>query len=206
MEFYQVINTRRTVRDFRGGEISDAVLERILDAGLKAPSNNHLRQWEFIVIRDPQRKVETLQYARAFAESGGKELLAKMEQGSIAYRMYADAFPKQFAMLNDASVLLIPFFKAAPAFFQPVAINSYNSLAAVWCCVENILLAAAAEGLACSLRIPTGDEGPKVSALLNAPEGYVMPCYIGIGYPKEDAGRPEQIQPDVKERIHIDRW
>ena len=37
MEFYEVINTRRSIRQFEDREISREVLERILDAGLKAP-------------------------------------------------------------------------------------------------------------------------------------------------------------------------
>ena len=41
MEFYDVINKRRSIRQFEDREIPRDVLERILDAGLKAPSSNH---------------------------------------------------------------------------------------------------------------------------------------------------------------------
>ena len=44
MEFYDVINRRRSIRQFEDREISRDVLERILDAGLKAPSSNHQRR------------------------------------------------------------------------------------------------------------------------------------------------------------------
>ena len=44
MEFYQVINNRRSIRQFEDKEIQREVLERILDAGLKAPSSNHQRR------------------------------------------------------------------------------------------------------------------------------------------------------------------
>lgn len=41
MEFYEVIEKRRSIREFEDRPISQEVLERILNAGLKAPSSNH---------------------------------------------------------------------------------------------------------------------------------------------------------------------
>lgn len=52
MEFYEVINTRRSIRQFEDKEIQKEVLERILDAGLKAPSSNHQRRWELVTLTD----------------------------------------------------------------------------------------------------------------------------------------------------------
>lgn len=37
------------------------------------------------------------------------------------------------------------------------------------------------------MRIPVGDEGKKVLSVLDVPDGYMMPCYIGIGYPAENS-------------------
>lgn len=42
-DFYEVVNKRRTVRDFEDYPISDEVLTRIIDAGFKAPTNDHMR-------------------------------------------------------------------------------------------------------------------------------------------------------------------
>lgn len=206
MKFYDVIMQRHTVRDFQDYEIPQEVLERILDAGLRAPSNNHLRQWEFIVIKNKSEKAELLKYAKQFVENQGAAVISTFPEGSVQKAMYADAIPKQVSMLYDSSVLVIPLFKAPPAFYNPTAINSYNALAAIWCCIENIFLAATAEQLGCALRIPVGDEGAKVKELLHVPDGYVMPCYIGIGLPAEDAARPEQVVCTVKEKIHYGTW
>ena len=52
MEFYEAINTRRSIRQFVDKEIPKEVLERILDAGLKAPSSNHQRRWELVTLTD----------------------------------------------------------------------------------------------------------------------------------------------------------
>ena len=44
MEFYEVIEKRRSIRQFQEKEIAWEILVRILNAGLKAPSSNHQRQ------------------------------------------------------------------------------------------------------------------------------------------------------------------
>ena len=44
-----------------------------------------------------------------------------------------------------------------------------------------------AEGYACTLRVPLGNEGEWARDVLGYPEDYFMPCFIGIGKPKVDA-------------------
>lgn len=51
MDFYQVLEKRRTIRDFSDKKVTDEVLEKVLLAAFKAPTNDHLRQFEFIVVR-----------------------------------------------------------------------------------------------------------------------------------------------------------
>lgn len=52
MDFYEVVNSRRSVREFQRKPIEEDKLQRILEAGLKAPTHNHLREWEFILVKD----------------------------------------------------------------------------------------------------------------------------------------------------------
>lgn len=42
MEFYKVLEKRRTIRDFENEAISSEVIERIINAGLQAPTNDHM--------------------------------------------------------------------------------------------------------------------------------------------------------------------
>ena len=54
MDFYEVINKRRTIREFQNAPIDDDTISRIIDAGMKAPTNDHMRDWHFIVMKDKQ--------------------------------------------------------------------------------------------------------------------------------------------------------
>ena len=52
MDVYEAIARRQTIRDFEDREIPLDVIQKLLAAGLKAPTNDHLRQWEFILVQD----------------------------------------------------------------------------------------------------------------------------------------------------------
>ncbi len=52
MEFYNVLEKRRTIRDFSGREVSEETLRKVLGAAFHAPTNDHLRQFEFVVVRE----------------------------------------------------------------------------------------------------------------------------------------------------------
>lgn len=51
MELYEVLKKRRTYRDYSDREVSDEILKRVIGAAFKAPTNDHLRQFEFVVVR-----------------------------------------------------------------------------------------------------------------------------------------------------------
>ena len=55
MDFYEVLERRRTYRDFSDREVSDEVLKRVIGSAFKAPTNDHLRQLEFVVVRTSLR-------------------------------------------------------------------------------------------------------------------------------------------------------
>jgi nitroreductase len=54
MDLFEAIEKRASVRNLQPADIADADLNRILDAGRRAPSGYNRQPFEFIVIRDPQ--------------------------------------------------------------------------------------------------------------------------------------------------------
>jgi nitroreductase len=55
-EFYETVGRRRSVREFQPTPVEPERLQRVLEAGLRAPSHNHLREWEFVLLKDLRRK------------------------------------------------------------------------------------------------------------------------------------------------------
>lgn len=64
MDLYDAIYKRRIIRDFKEGIVPEDVVERIIDAGIQAPTHDHLRNWEFVVISDKKDKETALQFVK----------------------------------------------------------------------------------------------------------------------------------------------
>lgn len=208
MDFYEVINSRRTIRNFTDRPVDIDMIKRILSAGLKAPSNDHMRDWEFVVITD--KKVIASVLKKIPKKVTGKTMDFIIDSWELRdecqQQTYRDAIPKQFKMLYDSGCLILPLFKQHTPLLEPETLSSLNSFASIWCCIENILLAATAEGLAGTLRIPLDDEPEYILETLKYPKEYVMPCYIAIGYPTADAVINKQIEHNIDDKIHINGW
>lgn len=208
MEFYEVIEKRRTIRDFEDETIPADIIERIIGAGLKAPTNDHMRDWHYVVIREKSVVMRLLDIIpKGISEEDMNQLIKDWNlSDSLQQECYRNAVPKQYKMLLDASVIVIPLLKQKTDILRPDNISHLNGFASIWCSIENIFLAATAEGYACTLRVPLGTEGEWAREVLGYPDDYFMPCFIGIGRPKEDAPVAKQKDITVKERIHWDKW
>ena len=209
MDFYQVLERRRTIRDFSDKEVSNEVLEKILSAAFKAPTNDHLRQFEFVVVRGPENIARlvspVVENTQRIQQTGLKAAANVMDEDEHA--MVVDALPKQQRMLIQSDCLVLPFFRQKDyPLCKPADQSSLNYFASAWAAVENILLAATAEGLACAFRIPIGNEPEHVKRLVNAPEGYEFTCFLAIGYPAENAHICKQKEINVEDRIHRNVW
>ncbi|MCM8817927.1 MAG: nitroreductase family protein [Candidatus Omnitrophica bacterium] len=56
MDFYEVIRTRRSVREYKKDQIPEEVLKKVLDSARIAPSGSNRQPWKFILIKDTERK------------------------------------------------------------------------------------------------------------------------------------------------------
>jgi nitroreductase len=208
MDLYQAIRQRRTVRDFQAKPISKAILNRILAAGLRAPTNDHLRQWEFVVLADVSARYSAIDMiGKNLTVRQAKSYLNKAKMTDAYQRsMYIDAIPKQYKMLMEADALIIPCFKQDRPLLKPKTLSSLNGFASIWCCIENMLLAATAEGIFGVTRIPFEKEIGHLHQTLKVPMDYAIPCYLALGYPAKLRKRIEQHSANLKDRIHLDRW
>ncbi|MBD3590180.1 nitroreductase family protein [Bacteroides sp. GM023] len=209
MDFYQVLEKRRTIRDFSDREVTDEVLEKVLGAAFKAPTNDHLRQFELVVVRGQENIARlispVLKNTKEIQETGLNAGASTMDKDE--YAMFSDALPKQQRMLIQSNCLVLPFFrqKGYPL-CKPADQSSLNYFASAWAAVENILLAATAEGCACAFRIPIGNESEYVKQAVGAPDEYEFTCFLAIGYAAENAHICKQKDIQVKDRIHKNNW
>ena len=208
MDFYKAVKSRRTIRDFSDRKIDKKIIERILSSGLMAPTNDHLRNWEFVVITEKETIEKIIKpIPKTTSEKRVDFVVNSMKlKDSCQMEMYKNAIPKQYSMLIQSGCLVLPFFKQKTSLLEPKSLSSLNGFASIWCCIENILLASTAENLGCALRIPFESEINTIFETLKHPKEYIMPCYLAIGYPLTKVKKPEQIKQKISGKIHYNKW
>ena len=120
----------------------------------------------------------------------------------IQKKSYQIAVPLQYRMLTEAAALIIPLMKKKSDILHPSSLSDLNCYASIWCSIENIWLAATAEGYGCNVRIPLGNEEQIAREALGIPDHFMIPCFIGIGCPREDAAEVKQLDICTQEQIH----
>ncbi|MGC6174619.1 nitroreductase family protein [Lacrimispora sp. 38-1] len=204
MEFKQVIDKRRTIREFSNEIVPNGIIIESLEAGLKAPSYNHLKQWDFIMVRDSKIRLALTQTEEMVEELSSDLLQAFENHDSLAKAMYLDAIPKQKRMILTAPELLVVVYKPKTLVKDSNRIYDLNCLASVWCCIENILLSLAEHEVLGVTFIPKNTD--KVKDILAVPDELEVAAIIPFGYKAEDSKIIEQKEIDLKTRIHINVW
>jgi nitroreductase len=204
MEFKQVIDKRRSIREFSNEIIPNEIIMEALHNGLKAPSYNHLKQWDFIMVRDPKIKLALTQTEEMIEEVSTDLIHAFEDYENLAREMYLDAIPKQKRMILTAPELLVVVYKPKTPVKDSHRIYDLNCLASVWCCIENILLSLAEHDVLGVTFIPKNTD--KVKEVLKVPNELEVAAIIPFGYKDKDSKIIEQKEIDLKTRVHVNAW
>ena len=205
MDFYEAVSKRSSIREFTDEAIPAEILKRIITAAYQAPANDHFRDWHFIIVTDKTILREVL-------EGVPRNLTVKdvdnmtFISDPVQKEAYQFAVPKQYSMLFNAAAVIIPLMKKKVDVLHPANLSDLNCFASVWCSIENLWLAATAEGYGCNLRIPQGNEEELAREATGFPEEYMIPCFIGIGKPAENAIRPRQLFADPEKQLHWQKF
>jgi nitroreductase len=205
VEFDQVVAGRRTIREFASTPVPPEAVLRVLEAGLKAPTYNHLREWDFVVLTDMSARLAVVD-AEGLPERCDVAALQHAFEGQdpLAVGMYVDAIPKQKRMLLTAPGLVVVVYKPKMPLDEVVRVYDLNGLASAWCCIENVLLALADEGMNGVAYVPQNTPGIKTA--LGIPEGLEVAALVAFGFAAADAKIPPQKGVELSDKLHRDVW
>lgn len=208
METYEAIRTRKTIREFDKRDIPPATLKRVLEAGMSAPSNDHMRQWQFVLVMDKMVRENIVLHLNAPKTREGAETIVDQWglKPGLQREMYLDCIPRQHSMILNCPTLIIPCFHIHSPLLKPQNQSALNPYASIWCCIENILIAAAGEGIFGVTRIPLGDENQRLHDIANIPADYEVACFLCLGYPAKNARRAKQVESRIEDHVHLDHW
>ena len=110
--FYDLLRTRRTVRDFSSESVPREVIEVALRVAGTAPNGANLQPWHFVVVSDPSLKREIRQAAEVeerefYQRRAPPEWLAALELlGTDADKPFLEAAPYLIAIFGEVYGLL----------------------------------------------------------------------------------------------------
>ncbi|MFC3344563.1 5,6-dimethylbenzimidazole synthase [Paenibacillus abyssi] len=200
---YRAIEERRDIRSFKKDPLPDELLMRLLRAGHHAPSVGFMQPWNFIVIRSEETKLQLKQAA----DKERRALLIHYEGEK------AEKFSKlKIEALTEAPVTLCITLDPTRGGLHVLGRNSIpeTDLASVSCAIQNIWLAARAEGLAVGW--VSFYKKQDVRQILQIPPHVDPVALLSIGYtdhfPKqpilESSGWRKRLS--LEELIYTEEW
>jgi coenzyme F420-0:L-glutamate ligase/coenzyme F420-1:gamma-L-glutamate ligase len=179
---YQIMRQRRSVRRYADRPVNRALIERLLEAAMWAPSAHNRQPWRFAVIQDQDHQ-ERL--AGAMNAALRADLAA---DGLSPERIEAEASRRRDRLTRAPALILLCMTMAdmddypGPKRRQAEWTMATQSLALAG---QNLLLAAHAEGLgACWLCAPLFCPDV-VRDSLGLPEHWQPQAFISLGWPAE---------------------
>ena len=204
MELIEAIKQRRTVRDFSIDVVPLEIIEKALMAGLMAPSYNHLKQWDFILVNEQSIRLALTQTEEMIEKVTDEMKQTFNDHDTLAKGMYLEAIPKQKRMILTAPELLVVVYKPKTQVSESKIIYDLNCLASVWCCIENILLSLTENQVFGVTFIPKNTYA--IKKLLSIPQELEVAAIIPFGFKDSNAKIIPQKSVELKSRLHISNW
>ena len=183
---YRAIAERRDMRHFSGGEVAPELLARLLEAAHQAPSVGLMQPWRFIRITRPVLREaihglveeERTRTAEALGERSDEFMRLKVE-----------------GIRDCAELLVVALMDGREAHVFGRRTLPEMDLASLACAIQNLWLAARAEGLGMGwvslfepqaladvLNMPTGSKPLAVLCLGPVTEFYEAPMLVQQGW------------------------
>ena len=192
-QFYQLLHARRSIRKYKSTPVPKELVEKILAAGMEAPSGKNRQNWRFYVLTGEKRD----QYLTLSQKSwlGLKDILEKRLKPSLY--QFTERF---FYTLGEAPVVILCYS------YNDLEERYLTSIGSVYMAVENMNLAAFAEGLGCCTMgapLEIREEVDQFLGVTELPEyksGHLeLLCGFCLGYPDHE---PPKAKRQLEERVH----
>ncbi len=212
MEVYESIQKRRTIRSFSSG-ISEQQLGKLLLAGVKAPSGSNIQPWEFILVDDPEiiERIAELKYQQTLKMTldnmflNDPSTVERVFEPERRISVSSRGAQRQKEAYKSCTVVAVCHQKGHGIGRKPWM--NVENIASTWMCIENIMLAATADGLGVQISILREEHKIAAERLLGINEDYELATMLLIGVPSTPARERElgSARPDFS-WLHRNRF
>jgi nitroreductase len=184
MEAYEAIITRQSIPNPSEEPLERDVVEKLLEAGVRAPSHYLTQPWRFVVLTGDAR----LDLGKAWALS--------------AKRQGKNPETTRDKVLR-APVIICVVEQPHTTVARVIETEEHYSVGAV---IENILLAAHALGLAAMIRTGDAAKSPEVRAYLDLKDDEILAAFIYVGHVRDNGKRPLTRRTAAAEKTEWRGW
>ena len=172
VDFYEVVVKRRSIRKFKEEPVPEKLLNKVLEAGRWAPSAGNTQPWRFILVTDADVKKNIANVSTEFSRKAWAEF-------SPEHARYLAA---RGGSWDKSGMAKIPVLVVV-CYEVPERMREELILGSAWAAIENMLLAATAEGLgSCIYTFYDMEEENMIKEILHVPEKYRIAGMIQLGY------------------------
>ena len=229
MEFFDVINKRRSSRKFTSKDVPDDVMKKAFQAAVRAPNSSNLQTWNFYWVKSEDKKKSLVDYCfKQSASREAKELVVvtvdpnlwKRSNPKIIKYVEEVKAPKLVKFYYEKLVpvtyrvgwlsCLVPFkwlsiFFAGifrPVTWRPVSFRDLQEIGikSAALAAENFVLSLEAQGFSSCMM--EGHDEKRVLKLLNLPRSSRTVMVIGIGEPSDRALWGPQFRLPLEDVVH----
>lgn len=182
-EFFELLKTRRSVRDFEPREVPLELTTEIIKDSCLAPSSGNGQPWRFIVVN-------TKDCIRRLSDESKRNLLLHLERDPDApSKKYEAALRSEaFNVFYNAPCVV---FIVGPKKIPTLQVDC--TLAACY-----FMFSASARGLGtCWIGLGKHIQDPELLKLIGMSEDCQIVAPIVLGYPKSIPNAPERSEPQV---------
>jgi nitroreductase len=220
IDVFEAIHTARALRKLKPDPVPEAVITRILDAAIRAPSAGNAQNWAFVVVRDEAQRRRLGAVYRKASEIASAMYAARGRPAHVTEEQFQQMLTSGAYLwehMGDAPVILVPCqsepalpaIETLPPEFRDLYEQERHYVgrvrgASIYPAIQNIILACRALGLGTTIttnHIRCEDE---VKAVLGIPEHVATFAMMPIGYPLGKFG--PVVRRPVAEVTHADRW
>jgi nitroreductase len=196
-EFFELMNRRRSVRDFSTDAVPRECLDWAIRAASTAPSGAHRQPWRFVVVDDPSLKTAIRQAAEEEERENYESRFPPEWLEALAPLGTTGEKP----FLEEAPYLVIVFKESYGVDEAGGKITNYYVNESVGIACGLFVTALHTMGLATLTHTPS----PMgfLSELLNRPPNEKPYILFPVGYPREGATVPDLTRKSLEEIVQI---
>lgn len=183
MEFSELLEKRRSIRDYEDKEVPLELIREIIDESIKAPNAGNMQLWRFIVINSKS-------YMKKLSDRNKETILAHISKNPDSpWKGYESRIRDK-----DYNV-----FYNAPALIYIVGTSKSRTVPLDCALLAGyFMLSAASKGLGtCWIAQGAEVKDPETLEEIGLPKDYVIVAPIILGYPRAIPAMPARKEPKV---------